>query len=183
VRRPAQPGGNLLQGELPARSQHSTHFAVQPIAVGNVHRRILRPHDIEAVPLEGQVERITLPVIDLIDEPCQSREHLGNADKFSGQVDAADPAAVAPSKIPRRAAEPRPDIEHPLGSAKADKLGEPHRRRPLTAVELVDWCQVVRGQMVEVLAGRLLRGSPRRDRLGCSGSRRDFLAFPRPQPV
>src|SRR5262249_44704469 len=65
-------------------------------------------------------------------------------------------------KITRRAAKPRADIEHALASSKADEFGEPHRRRPLPAVKLVDRRQIVRRQTVEVLPGRLQR---RNDRL------------------
>ena len=65
-------------------------------------------------------------------------QHLGDPDELGGQIDAADPAAVTPGEVTRRPAEPRADIEHTLGPGKADEFSQPHRRRALTAVKLVD---------------------------------------------
>jgi len=68
------------------------HFGIKPVAVGDVHRHVLRPHHIEAHILERQVECTPLPVVDAADEPGQLRQRLGNTDKFGGQIGAADPA-------------------------------------------------------------------------------------------
>jgi hypothetical protein len=155
MRRSPRPGGDFLQGELAAGLEHPAHLAVEAVAVGDIHRGILRPHDIETHILERQVERIALPVIDPADEAGQAGQHLRDANELGGQIDAADTAAIMPGEIARRTTEPRADIEHPLASSEADELGEPHRRRPLAAVKLVDGCEVVGRQMVEVLSGGL----------------------------
>ena len=167
VRQAAGPGRDLLQGEIAAASEHPMHLGVEPLAVCDVHRRILRPHDIEARIRERHVEGTTVLVVDPTDEPRALGQHFGNADEFCGQIDAADPAAVMPGEIPRRPAEPGTDIEHSLGSGKADEFGEPHRRRALAAVKLVYRREIVRAQMVEVLASRFQR---REDRLAEIGA-------------
>ena len=71
----------LLQREPAAGFQDAVHLAIKPVAVGDVHRGVLRPHDIKAQIVERQVERVALPVIDLAREPGQPRQHLGDAAK------------------------------------------------------------------------------------------------------
>ena len=76
------------------------HLAIMRVAVGDVHRHILRPHDIEGDVLKRQIERTALAVIDPADKPGLFSQQLGDLDEFRGQIDAADAAAVAPGEKP-----------------------------------------------------------------------------------
>ena len=111
---------------------------------------------------ERQVERIALAVVDLACKPGAPGQHFCDTDEFGGQIDPADPHAVMRGEKPRRPAKPAADIEHPLAPAEIEHLGEPDRRRPLPAVKLIDRRQIVRGQMVDVLAHPLQRRQDRR---------------------
>jgi hypothetical protein len=95
--------------------------------------------------------------------------------EFASQVDPDDVAAIPVGKKPRRSADPGADIEHPLASGQAAELGKPDRCRTLPAMELVDRGEVVRGQMVDILAGRLQCGEDSVAQILCSVMRFDRI--------
>src|SRR5262249_24678226 len=72
--------------------------------------------------------------------------------EFGSQVDPGDPAAVTAGEKPRRAANARADVEHPLTAAQTGELGQPDRRLPLAAMKLVYRSQIIRRQMGDVLS-------------------------------
>jgi hypothetical protein len=52
---------------------NAVHPGIKPIAVGNVHRCILRPHDIEAAIIERKVVR--RQTLEVLPSRSQSREN------------------------------------------------------------------------------------------------------------
>ncbi len=133
------------------------HLGIEPIAIGDIHRSVLRPYHVEAPVFERQIERIALAITDLFRQSREPGQHLRHTAEFGGQVDALDLAAVAAGKKPRWPANPGTDVEHPLAPAESEEIGQSDCRLPLPAVKLVDWSQIVRRQMLDVLPGLLQR--------------------------
>src|SRR5262249_56341018 len=84
---------NVLEREASARREHATHLAIEAVAVGNIHGRILRPYEIEARVGKRQVERVTLTVGHLVGKPGALREHPSERDEFLGEIEAGHSAA------------------------------------------------------------------------------------------
>src|SRR5262245_44936969 len=128
IRLAAGAGGDLLERETPAGHQHAAHLAVEAIAIGDVHCRILRPHDIEARVGEWQIERVALSIGDLVGEPRALREHRGERDEFRREIEAGHLAAELAREIARRPADAAADVENPVGAVDVRKLRQPYGR-------------------------------------------------------
>src|SRR5262245_17082314 len=84
---------DVLERESSCRRQHATHLAVEPVAVGDIHGRILRPYEIEARVGKRQLERVALAIGHLVGEPGALREHPSKRDEFLGEIEAGYSAA------------------------------------------------------------------------------------------
>src|SRR5262249_59102131 len=120
------------------------HLAVEAIAMGDVHGRILCPHDTEARVGEWQVERVTLSIGDLAGEPRALREHRGERNEFGGEIEAGHLAAEFAREITRRPADAAADVENAVGAVDPSKLREPYGRVAPARMELIDRREIVR---------------------------------------
>src|SRR5262249_56917899 len=109
---PAGLRRDILEREPSGRSQHPTHLAIEPVAIANVHGRILRPYEIEACVGKRQLERVTLLVGHLVREAGALREHSGERDEFLGEIEAGHAAAEVACGGTRGPADAAADLEH-----------------------------------------------------------------------
>jgi len=157
VRLASGTGRDVLQRQASSRPEHTTHLAIEAIAVGDVHRRVLRPHDVEARVGKRQVEPVSLPVGDLVGKPGALRKHSGERDEFRRQVEAVDLAAELAGEIARGSADAAADVEHALRSVDLRQLCQPYGRIPPARVELIDRREVVRRKVLDILSRFLQR--------------------------
>src|SRR5262245_36962040 len=157
IRLAAGAGGDLLERETPAGHQHAVHLAVEAIAIGDVHCRILRPHDIEARVGEWQIERVALSIGDLVGEPRALREHRGERDEFRREIEAGHLAAELAREVARRPAHAAADVENPVGAVDVRKLRQPYGRISPARMELIDRREIVGREMLDVFPCRFER--------------------------
>src|SRR5262249_7760020 len=112
----ARPRRDVLEREPSGRDQHAMHLAVEPVAVGDIHGRILRPYEIEARVGNGEGERVTLGVVPLGGGGGGLREHPGERDDFWGEMEAGHAAAELACEVAGGPADAAADVEHALGA-------------------------------------------------------------------
>src|SRR5438067_4612015 len=157
IRLASGTGRDVLQRQASAGLEHTTHLAIEAITVGDVHRRVLRPHDVEARVGKRQVERVSLPVGDLVGEPSTLCKHSGERDEFRSQVEAVDLAAELAGEIARGSADAAADVEHALGAVDLRQLCQPYGRIAPARMELIDRREVVRRQVLDIFSRFLQR--------------------------
>ena len=143
---------DILDCQPPAGLQHPVHLRVVALSVGDVHRHVLRPRQIETPVSEWQIERRALFEVHPIGQPGATGELDRRGDEFGSQVDPGDPAAPHFGQISRRASQPRADVEHTLTRLRRQHACKFLSRDTAARVQLIHRGQVIDGQAIDVLA-------------------------------
>ena len=138
---------DIIGREPPARLQHAVDLAIEPRAVGDVHRHVLQEGGVEAAIVEGKFQRVAgleghLPALPGARGQIARGVHEGLA-----EVDAGDAAAKGRRQEARRPADTRADIQHRHVRRDPGQLGKLRGRSQPPGVKLVE-------------AGELLRHKP-----------------------
>jgi hypothetical protein len=87
--------------------EETKYFAIQSSLVFDVHRRVLRPDDVECRVIEGRMKRVSLLVCDQVRQARRVRQHVGDQSILVGQIEARDMTSERRGEMPRRAADAR----------------------------------------------------------------------------
>jgi hypothetical protein len=136
---------------------------VEALLVGDVHPAVLRPHRVEAVRLEAEVEGVADVMAHLLLQVQAVGQHPGGVHEGLREVHHGDVAAELGGQRAGRAAQPPAHVQHAQPGPGVEEVGEPQCCRLAAAVEVVGDGEVLDGEPVEILAGRGERGQ---DRLG-----------------
>ena len=102
------------EDELSARLEHPRHLVQHRLAIGRMQDRILAPHRIEAIRLEGQIVERAVDHLDLRVETGFLGQRAVALVLDRGEVEAGDMRAMLFGQHARRPAEAGADIEHAL---------------------------------------------------------------------
>ena len=126
--------------------------------VGDVHRDVLAPDEIEAAVGVGKIGDAALPGGDRPVQPAERVQAFRRGDVFGSNVDRRHRAAMVVREIARRAADAAAGIEHAHPFRYAGELGQHLGLRQPAAVQLVDVLEHFDGWVPDVLAVRFERG-------------------------
>ncbi len=166
MRRAALAGRHVIDREPAAGPEHAAHLVIEPVALGDVHGGVLRPNHVEALVLEGHVERIPLAIGDPVTKPGALRQHARQCAELRRQIEPDHRAGVGVRQKARGPADAGADVEHAVRALEPQQLRKIHRRSTAAGVELVDRREIVGRQPLDILPCRRER---RQDRLGDPG--------------
>jgi hypothetical protein len=179
VELPWRSGGDVPDGEAPARDQDPAGLRVQAYLVGHVHLDVLAGHHVEGGVGVRQVSDVALPDADLAVEARDLVEPAGRLAVLRGQVHRAHLAAVCGGEEPGGPADAGARVEHAILAGDPGELGQLAGGDAAQRVEVLERAEVRGCQVVRVLArgdeGLLdaLPGQARRvlgaDLAGCHG--------------
>src|SRR5271170_2709207 len=102
----------IVDSEDPAGLKDSPYPRKQSRLVGDVHADMKKRCGIKACRRKRHLQRAAVLEAYLPLHAEAAGQALSHGDKFLGEVDARDPAAILPRQIPRRPAESRTDVEN-----------------------------------------------------------------------
>src|SRR6266851_397250 len=153
VRLAARSGGHVLQRKTTRRFEDAADLAVEKRAIGDIHRGILRPYEVEFAVGERHRCRIAVAVVDKPVEPGAPRQHRGDTTELGGEVEAGDVAAIGRGEIARWTADAGTDIEDEVPRGRGEQGSELGRRGAPPGMEFIDRREIVGGQAIYVFAG------------------------------
>ena len=131
------PGDDVVDRKAPARAKDTEGLGIESVSIGNVHRDVLGPRDIETCVLEGQGQGIAASVPDPVVQPATFRQEGCGLDEPGAQVHADHTAVVVRREVPRRPAQARADVDDRFAGLDPDGLGQFHGRSETARVELI----------------------------------------------
>jgi len=149
---PRRSGGDVPDGEAPARDQDPAGLRVQAGLVSHVHLDVLAGHHVEDGVGVRQVGDITLPDADLAVEAGDLVEPAGRLAVLRGQVHRAHLAAVGGGEEPGGPADAGAGVEHAILAGDPGELGELAGGDAAQRVEVLERAEVRGCQVVQVVA-------------------------------
>ena len=131
-------GERIVEGEASAGLQHAAQLAIKRFSIGDVHRDVLRPDEVELGILEWQPHKVALTELHEVGQMRAVGQHPGNRYIIGRQVDAFHPAAEGFAKVARRSAETGARVEHPRFGVDADPFSKRDGRGQPAHVKLVE---------------------------------------------
>lgn len=121
-------------------------FGIEPRTVGDIHRHVLGPGEIEARIPVRECQRVRTFAGDRVGKPCALGQIGRRVDEGWAEIDAANMGAEGGGEITRRSAEAGPDVEHLRAAFDSSRLGEFDGRSKAARVKLIERRKIGRGK-------------------------------------
>lgn len=143
---PRRPGHDVVERKEAAGLEDPRYLLIEPDLVADVHGRVLRPYDIEAVVAKWQARGIAAARQNRSLHADCLRESRRVDTKALRQVEGDDRDFVVLNKLAGRTADARPDIQHEIASARVSQLRKMRRAAGPTHMQLIKSGKIRRAQ-------------------------------------